>query len=1437
MPLFGKSKKSHQHSQQLVSSGIPSHSSVRPLGIGIDPASDIGPEGINNGGGSRIVPRDRRMDQRPLASDASTSTPGNEGENTPVHKREHGQEVLSNIPNEHFSRNATDLSERELEVQNRGECEDQGTVAGRRSKAPPKHVFNDHICEDVHDTVHLGSRVLERVHRDTTFRATAVPVDVPKDPVGGFGPLKVVLGTISAICANHEEAVAIGNKIEDLLSRIEALEARFATPPGSVVEQRRRSELILKFGCIEGRLRSLSKKPELRRLDEHVQDDEEVPGLLEDIREIISDYQMAQQMTMRKQACKLIGAEYRHGDRTGCLKGTRTAVLDQIELWTRDFDKPPVYWLNGLAGTGKSTIAQTIAERIFAHGQLGASFFCSRDFEDRRNLHFIFPTIAVQLARRYAEFRSIFVPLVQSDPAIAHESLYNQMKKLIVEPLEESAISTVIVIDALDECKDVEPASAILTVLGQFVSEIPKVKFFLTGRPEPRIREGFRIPLLAEATDVFILHDVESNQVDSDIRLFFKQGSLELIRRRHELDGWPTKEQLDFLCERAAGLFVYAVATVKFIDHRNNDPKEQLDRLLRSPESSTREGKTKLKANTTLDSLYMTVLQEAFGDDDPEDDHKIRSVLGAAILAANPLPPSTIATLLGFGIKDVTLRLSSAHSLLILQENADSPVRPFHKSLPDFIVDPTRCINQRFHVSPCNHHMELLIGCLNLMNQTLEKNMCKLPDAVTNSEVPDLRERTERYIDSALQYACKSWHKHLVDEHTARALEITSTLHRFLENKFVFWLEVLSVLGAAREAVDALDVVTKWLEAPPTLELANDCFHFVTGFFEVIDESAPHIYHSALPVSPQASMVRKLYERYANPMARIVYGLPVSWDLASVTMEYPCSAVAWSPCGRFIAISDSGSRTEIRDAATLKQLAILEFPGGRTEKLVFSQDARLLMSSRVCPTEFISWDLQTGVLISAISPEQWGGDPECSITYSACGTMFGVLIRELYIPTIHTYNVHSGTHIYSHPVEDRVVGDIWTHGECLRFATMKSGSITTWEVGFASRNAPAEVESLPFPDDSPHDLFPQSFHPTLSRLAFIHSERIFVWDARYSKFLLNEDAKYSYDTSFSRDGRFFMHGEGLSEIYLWKESPTGYILHRRLYYEVGPPNTLISPNGESIFAFGFGVIQLSRTIDSTTSFSRKQNHTPFIVEFSPGETLAAVTRFKDKTITVLDLKSGDSLSIIDAGMGVHGQRVTGSTVVAVNNEKVVTWNLPARDRVLNTTLVVCPGMGSSVFASISPNLHNIAIVEGPFSGNPPCLHLHDVPTGRCLGSVLMRGNGHRRPWFTPDGREVWYITDEGEANGLTTVEDNESGVIKLEQLGSTNQPPNTAPWLPSRGYQIVDDGWIFSISGRRLLRLPPHWRSSNTADRTWSGRFHALLHGTLPEAVILELEE
>jgi hypothetical protein len=185
-------------------------------------------------------------------------------------------------------------------------------------------------------------------------------------------------------------------------------------------------------------------------------------------------------------------AGYHSGNRKKCLRGTRVKVLETIETWVHQDGTRRVYWLNGVAGTGKTTIAHSLAERMFAGGDLGGSFFCSRDFAHRKSLDFIFPTLAFQLAHKYPDFRAHLVKTIKSNPDVGHGSLENQLKQLLVEPLQSTGLSTVIIIDALDECEDRQPASAILSLLSREIDHIPLVKFFITGRPEPHIRAGFR---------------------------------------------------------------------------------------------------------------------------------------------------------------------------------------------------------------------------------------------------------------------------------------------------------------------------------------------------------------------------------------------------------------------------------------------------------------------------------------------------------------------------------------------------------------------------------------------------------------------------------------------------------------------------------------------------------------------------------------------------------------------------------------------------------------------------------------------------------------------------------------------------------------------------------------------------------------------------------
>jgi len=485
-------------------------------------------------------------------------------------------------------------------------------------------------------------------------------------------------------------------------------------------------------------------------------------------------------------------------------------VLSEIESWVKDFNQSPVFWLNGLAGTGKSTIAQTVSERTFADGQLGASFFCSRDFEDRSDLHFIFPTLAFQLAHKFPKFRSVLVPLLQSNPDIAHESLYRQMEKLMVEPLRSADVSTIIVIDALDECKDEEPSSAILSVLGRLVEWIPKVKFFITGRPEARIRTGFRLPILVELTSVFVLHDVDPPLINSDIRLFLRHELSGLAQRRR-LGRWPSDEHIDLLCNRAAGLFVYAVATVKFLDSNTHLPRHRLGTIMKLPECTVPEGKTRFNPKTTLDSLYTSILQAAFGEKDSEVCSKVRSTIGAVVLVVNPLPPSAIAELVGLDAEEVVLFLTLVQSLLTLGDDFNQPVKSFHKSFPDFITDPSRCSDTIFYISPGDAHLELAMNCLRMMNEGLERNILSLPDYAFNSEVEDLKTRIDDRISIALQYACRSWHSHLTKT-IGDVADVASYLRTFLKEKFLCWLEVVSIVGAVGGAVVGLEKLMTWLQ-------------------------------------------------------------------------------------------------------------------------------------------------------------------------------------------------------------------------------------------------------------------------------------------------------------------------------------------------------------------------------------------------------------------------------------------------------------------------------------------------------------------------------------------------------------------------------------------------------------------------------------------------
>jgi len=503
-------------------------------------------------------------------------------------------------------------------------------------------------------------------------------------------------------------------------------------------------------------------------------------------------------------------AGYRSGDRQGCLRGTRTDVLLQLERWLGDEQDHRVFWLNGLAGTGKSTIAQTFAEISFAAGKLGASFFCSRNFEGRSNLQAILPTVAFQLAYRYFLFRQQLIQVLKANPNIGQETLCSQMESIIVDPLRATRVQTLIIIDALDECKDEEPASAILSVLSRYVDEIPNVKFFITGRPESRIRSGFRLGSLRPITEVLRLHDVERPSVDSDIKLFFRARLTEITKARSDCDftqDWPSSSDISTLCEKAAGFFIYASTVIRLFASRSHTPTEQLDRIISLPQSTVREGQS------GIDLLYSQVLEQAvdnMGIDVEEVHSRFKTVVGAVILVLNPLSARGLSDLMG--VPNISTTLCFLHSLLLVPENTEDPIQAFHKSFPDFLTDPARCKDKRFLVEPAVHHAEILLSCLNLMRRGLKKNICNLPNHTVLSEVKDLSACCKDHIGDALKYACCFWTKHLlmIPVSSSCIKEVEKGINQFFTTCLPYWIEVLALTGNLGMGVHAINDVEQW---------------------------------------------------------------------------------------------------------------------------------------------------------------------------------------------------------------------------------------------------------------------------------------------------------------------------------------------------------------------------------------------------------------------------------------------------------------------------------------------------------------------------------------------------------------------------------------------------------------------------------------------------
>ena len=254
----------------------------------------------------------------------------------------------------------------------------------------------------------------------------------------------------------------------------------------------------------------------------------------------------------------------------------------------------------------------------------------------------------------------------------------------------------------------------------------------------------------------------------------------------------------------AVPLFIFAATVCRFVeDRRIWDPERQLATVL--------EYQTTSQASQ-LDRTYLPVLQQlVIGLKDLEKKRiaqEFQKIIGSIVILADPLPASSLASLLGISEKDVDKKLIFLHSVLSIPSDRDSPVRLLHLSFRDFLLDPEKQGKSEFwfSVDAMKTHEMIATKCLELMSRQncLRENMCDLefPGKLRN-EID--RKTLHDCLSSDVRYACQYWVHHL--EQGGRRIHDQDTVHVFLQQHFLHWLEALSLMGKISESIAMIDTL------------------------------------------------------------------------------------------------------------------------------------------------------------------------------------------------------------------------------------------------------------------------------------------------------------------------------------------------------------------------------------------------------------------------------------------------------------------------------------------------------------------------------------------------------------------------------------------------------------------------------------------------------
>jgi len=413
------------------------------------------------------------------------------------------------------------------------------------------------------------------------------------------------------------------------------------------------------------------------------------------------------------------------------------------------------------------------------------------------------------------------------------------------------------------------------------------VKIMITSRKERDIKAAL-------ATAAFSININESEEIDDDI-LKYVDHRMGEIANSHDLpEGWHDASDKARLTTRAGGLFIWVKVASDFMES-SADPRGVLRDILAGQSGSAEE---------ELDKLYLRVLEGRKIKHCSDDEMK--HVLGSILVAKVPLTKGGLDSLLGLDgnmsqdTRDVSrIRLTTCASLIdalgpILLVSSKGTIRFLHASIADFFTDSARCTD-RFFINRSEYDHVLTIRCFKTMDM-LRRDICGINDPTKlNSEIVDLDVHLREHLHEHLRYACIYWSQHLGYLPVGHS-DVTAYAKGIFRTHLLHWIEVMSLLDLADHVQLALSQTNSWfqvrlvclrrLERPglmpiaqiytpgeiDLLQVTDEAVHLMRRFGQAIQQSAAHIYVSAVPLTPPSSILYKTYARTLQNIPKLICG-------------------------------------------------------------------------------------------------------------------------------------------------------------------------------------------------------------------------------------------------------------------------------------------------------------------------------------------------------------------------------------------------------------------------------------------------------------------------------------------------------------------------------------------------------------------------------------